>query len=196
MGIAKAATASVNAVGFPGQFETTITMTIENFGDVEIRNLQVTDDLATIFTGGATVEAISGLSATGGLTVNASFDGDTDTNLLAGTDTLAVGDTAEIEFTVRFDPNGETGPFDNIAIASGESPSEDPITDDSTDGTDPDADVSDDTTDGTDDNDGRPYEDDPTPISFTEEPLIGVAKAATITDYGNTDPGIWTSWSV
>jgi uncharacterized repeat protein (TIGR01451 family) len=187
LGIAKSADPTINATGFPGQFETTITLTLENLGDVEIRNLQVTDDLDAIFTGAATVEAITSISS-GGLTVNLGFDGGTDINLLAGTDTLAVGDVAEIVFTVRFDPNSETGPFNNTAIATGESPSGAPITDDSTDGTDPDADG--DNTDGTTDGDGTPDEDDPTPISFTEEPVIGVAKAASITDYGNTDPDL------
>ena len=181
IGIAKAADPTVDAVGFPGQFETTITLTIENLGDVEIRNLQVTDDLDAIFTGAATVEAITGLSSST-LTVNAGFDGGSDINLLDGTDTLAVGDVAEITFTIRFDPNSETGPFDNTATITGDSPSTAPVTDSSDDGTDPDPDG--------DSNPDEAGENDPTPISFTEEPLIGVAKAATITDYGNTDPDL------
>jgi uncharacterized repeat protein (TIGR01451 family) len=181
IGIAKAADPTIDAVGFPGQFETTITLTIENLGDVEIRNLQVTDDLDAIFTGAATVEAITSLSSPT-LTVNAGFDGGSDINLLDGTDTLAVGDVTEIVFTVRFDPNSETGPFNNTSTITGDSPSTAAVTDTSDDGTDPD-------TDG----DGEPNEsgeNDPTPISFTEVPVIGVAKAATITDYGNTDPDL------
>jgi uncharacterized repeat protein (TIGR01451 family) len=181
IGIAKAADPTVDAVGFPGQFETTITLTIENLGDVEIRNLQVTDDLDAIFTGAATVEAITSLSSPT-LTVNAGFDGGSDINLLDGTDTLAVGDVSEIVFTVRFDPNSETGPFNNTSTIAGDSPSTAAVTDTSDDGTDPD-------TDG----DGEPNEageNDPTPISFTEVPVIGVAKAASITDYGNTDPDL------
>ncbi len=181
VGIAKTADPTVDAAGFPGQFETTITLTIENLGDVEIRNLQVTDDLDAIFTGAATVEAITGLSSPT-LTVNAGFDGVSDIELLDGTDTLAVGDVTEITFTIRFDPNSETGPFNNTATITGESPSTAPVTDTSDDGTDPDPDG--------DSNPDEAGENDPTPISFTEEPVIGIAKAATITDYGNTDPDV------
>ena len=60
--------------------------------------------------------------ASGTLTVNAGFDGSADRNLLAGTDSLAPATTATITFTLRFDPNGLTGPFDNTADGSARSP--------------------------------------------------------------------------
>ncbi|NIQ18622.1 MAG: hypothetical protein GTN95_00120, partial [Gammaproteobacteria bacterium] len=111
--------------------------------------------------------------ASGTLTVNAGFDGNADPNLLAGTDTLAVGDTATITFTVRFDPNGLTGPFNNVANASGESEPATATADASDDGVDPDP-----------DGDGDPTEageNDPTPIAFVENPVLGVAKSAAAT---------------
>ncbi len=73
---------------------------------------------------------------------------------------------------MRFNPNGETGPFNNTAIGSASSPAGTPVTDDSTPGSDP---VAGDAP-------------SPTPITFTANPVIGVAKAATVTDFGNANP--------
>ena len=79
------------------------------------------------------------LSATGTLTANASYDGSGDTNLLvSGSSPLAIGATATISITVRFSPNGEAGPFNNTALASGEGPAGGPATDSSDNGTDQD----------------------------------------------------------
>ena len=41
-----------------------------------------------------------------------------------------------VEVTVTFDPNGETGPFNNTATVTGDSPATTPVTDDSDDGSD------------------------------------------------------------
>ena len=184
LGVAKAATASVDAAGVAGEFETTITITVENLGDVELRNVQVNDDLDASFAG-ATYTVISGPSSSS-LTVNANFDGSSDINLLAGTQTLAVGESGTVSFTVRFNPNGLTGPFVNVANGSATSPANASVTDVSTDGNDPDADG--DNTDGTTDNDGNPDEDTETLITFTERPVVGVAKSASVLSVGNTDP--------
>src|SRR5581483_2543682 len=43
------------------------------------------------------------------------FNGSTRQNLLSGTNTLAVGASATIDFTVRVVPNGNYGPFTNTA---------------------------------------------------------------------------------
>jgi len=184
LGVAKAATPGVNAVGFPGEFETTITLTLVNYGDVELRNVQVTDVLTTTFPAPVTYVVTAAPSSATLTGAGAAFDGTAGVgaNVLAGTDTLAVGATATVSFTVRFDPNGETGPFDNTAVASGTSPAGTPVIDDSVPGTDPDP-----------DGDGDPTNDDgPTPITFTENPLIGVAKAGTVTDFGPAGVGPFT----
>jgi uncharacterized repeat protein (TIGR01451 family) len=181
LGLAKAAGTSTDAIGFPGEFETTLTFTLENLGDIELREVHLTDDLTATFASPATFVVIS-ISGTGA-TANSSFDGSSNQDLLAGTDTLAVGDTAIITLDVRFDPNGATGPFNNSALANATSPgSSTPgnVTDTSDDGSNPDTDG-----DGNPDETG---ENDPTPITFTELPVIGVAKSATITSVGNVDP--------
>jgi len=183
LGVAKAATPGVNATGFPGEFLTTITLTLVNYGDVELRNVQVTDVLTTTFPAPVTY-VVTAVPSSATLTGNALFDGTAGAgaNVLAGSDTLAAGATATVSFTVRFNPNGETGPFDNTAVASGTSPAGTPVSDDSVPGTDPDP-----------DNDGDPTNDGaPTPITFTENPLIGVAKDGTVTDFGPTGVGPFT----
>ncbi len=212
LGLAKEAGSSADAVGFPGEFTTTLTFTLENLGDVELRNVQATDDLVTTFANPATF-VVTSISATG-VTANSSFNGNSDQDLLAGTDTLVVGDTATVTVNVRFDPNGATGPFNNSAIGSATSPgSSTPgnVTDTSNNGTDPDPDG-----DGLANEQQTPYDangdgtiapgegvvtdtgtpgdgttDDnnvPTPITFTERPVIGVAKSAAVTSVGNVDP--------
>jgi uncharacterized repeat protein (TIGR01451 family) len=212
LGLAKAASSSADAVGFPGEFTTTLTFTLENLGDVELRNVQAVDNLLTTFASPATF-VVTGISAAG-VTANNSFNGNSNQNLLAGTDTLAVGATATVTLNVRFDPNGMAGPFSNSATASATSPgSSTPgnVSDTSNDGSDPDPDD-----DGLANEQTTPYDangdgtvspgegvvtdtgtpgdgtttnnNTPTPITFTERPVLGVAKSASVTSVGNVDP--------
>ncbi len=78
-------------------------------------------------------------------------------NLLQFTSTLDVGSTGQISFAVTFDPNGQTGPFNNQALASGQSPGDVTVDDLSDDGADPDPDG--------DGNPDEPGENDPTPVT-------------------------------
>ncbi|HSR68552.1 MAG TPA: hypothetical protein VLU25_11475 [Acidobacteriota bacterium] len=170
IGVAKRVTSLTDAGG--GQFDAAIEMVVENLGNVLLSNVQVTDDLTATFPAPATFAIQAGPAAGGTLTANAGFDGNADRNLLnAGASTLAVGASATITFTVRFNPNGAAGPFSNTAIASGDSPLGSTTTDTSDDGADPDPDG-----DGEAD---EPGENDPTPISVVEAPAIGVAKQVT-----------------
>jgi len=184
LGVAKAATPGVNATGFPGEFLTTITLTLVNYGDVELRNVQVTDVLDGTFPAPVTYLVTAAPSSATLTGAGAAFDGTAGVgaNVLAGTDTLAAGATATVSFTVRFNPNGATGPFLNSAVASGTSPAGTTVSDDSFPGTDP--------APGGGDNPGD--FDDPTPITFTETPLIGVAKDGTVTDFGPAGIGPFT----
>ncbi len=93
---------------------------LANIGDIELRNVQVTDDLAALFTGveGFTVGDVTA----SGLTVNPGYDGATDTDLLAGTDTLAVGESTTILISLTVTPGAAFGPFVNTAVAAAETP--------------------------------------------------------------------------
>ena len=94
-------------------------ITVTNTGDEQLIALQIEDSLDIFGTGALlAVEQLSSAM----LRVNPAYDGLTDINLLNGTDTLAVGESASVSFTIRFDPGDELGPFSNVttAIATGE----------------------------------------------------------------------------
>ncbi len=153
-----------------GSYNVPYIITVENFGNVVLSNLQVTDDLTNTFVNPTAPQpvfnVIAGSIASPTLTVNAGFDGVGDTNLLDGSDTLAVGATATITFTVRVEPNIAQGIYDNQAFGAGDSPGGTTVTDTSQDNGDPDPDDNGDPSDNS----------DPTRIVIPSDPVIGVAK--------------------
>ncbi len=174
IGVAKAASPTTD--NGDGTFTTTITLRVENLGNVILQDLQISDDLSAAFPAPATVVVTSPTSPT--LDLDAVFDGLSNPDLLLGTDSLGVGQSATVSFNLTFDPAGLTGPFSNTAVASAMSPAGAPTTDQSDSGSDPDPNA--------DGDPGGPGEDDPTPITFIENPVLGVAKAASpTTDNGD-----------
>jgi hypothetical protein len=179
IGIAKAASTPV--VNGDGSFTTTITLTVENFGQVELGDIQVTDDLSAFgsfvslanldMAGEYTVSNLAfGSNSANSLSVNSGFNGASDTELLnvSAGGTLAVGEVVTLSFDLRFIAGQDT--YLNTAVASGDvplnddptgSPDDDPddTTDDSTDGTNPDP-----------NNNDNPDEDTPTPIDPNDVP--------------------------
>ena len=187
IGIAK--TVNTPAANVDGSYTVEYTLLVENLGDYELFDLQITDDLTGPF--GTNVEpglpsapaefVVENLSVgnwTGGATVanvNASYDGDGDTVLVspAAGESMPVGSAFTITFVVTLYPDLSRNPWYNQARASGDS---------SQDGT-PDEDTVDLSDDGTDvdsngnDDPGDPDEDDPTPLppftSINEVPVSG-----------------------
>jgi LPXTG-site transpeptidase (sortase) family protein len=137
-----------------GVWDVTFDLIVENYGNVPLTNLQVTDNLATTFPLPTTFTVQSLTSSS--LTVNwPGYNGSSNTNLLTGADALAVGQSSRLQLVVRVTP-AAAGPFENSALASGTPPGGGTTTDDSQDGIDPDP-----------DNDGNPgNNDDPTPVVF------------------------------
>ena len=150
-------------------YEVSYEVMVENSGDVPLSNIQVIDDLTTVFTAteiqsfsintGPTVSSVNA-----SMVVNGSYDGDNDINLLDGVGTLNPGENATISFVVEvtyntIDPDtvpaSAFGVFNNQAIGSGSAPSGGVVTDESHDGG-----IADPEGDGPSDND------DPTPVSF------------------------------
>ena len=169
LGVAKqAGTILKNA---DGTFNVPYTVFIKNQGNVPLTNVQVTEDLATTFTGSGGFSIVTAPAVTGSLTAaNPAFNGGTNQNLLSGTQPLAVGQTATITFTVKVTPAGNLGPYNNTAVSSGTAPSGTTTTDQSENDPNLNPDP---------DNDGDPTNNNtPTPVSFPEEPILGVAKAA------------------
>ncbi|MEM7051298.1 MAG: IPTL-CTERM sorting domain-containing protein [Acidobacteriota bacterium] len=155
--VTKTAGAVVDSAGNPGQFEVPYTVTLENTGATDLVMVQVADDLTATFPPPATFAVITGPTASGSLSANGAFDGDGDSSLLvAAGSTLPIGDSETIGFTVRFDPNGLAGPFNNTANGSAQDPIGNPVTDD-----------------------------DAVEISVSETPAITIVKTAgAITDIG------------
>jgi hypothetical protein len=198
IGVAKAASTVID--NNDGTFTTTITMTIENFGEVALGDIQVTDDLsafgAPVLLAALDMEdeyTISNLqmlmNSADPLSVNTGFNGAGDTELLDVTagGTLAVGETVTLSFDLRFFPSQAS--YTNVAVATGDVPANDDPTGDPDD--DPD-DTTDDSTDGPDpdpNNDDDPDEDDPTPIDPDGTPVANDDVATTDQDNPvNIDP--------
>ena len=160
IGLAKALAEVAN--NHDGTYDVEYLLTVENFGDVPLTGLVVTDDIVGQFPGmGAT-----GFSAvSGSLLANPGWDGQGVTNILAGGQGLAAGQsgTVVIRFTVT---PGMTSSINNLATVEGISPANEHIIDSSNNGFDPDG----------IDNDNIPDEIDPTPTPFEESPGIGLAK--------------------
>jgi uncharacterized repeat protein (TIGR01451 family) len=209
IGVAKAAgTVTDNN---DGTFSVPFTINVRNYGNVDAHDVQIVENLATEFGtfGAATPTAagnytVSGLSITTNaataLTANAigssagQFNGSgTNTNLLSVTSGghIRPGETVTLTFTLRFFPNftnatlsGNSATFTNQVTAQADNPNNNDnvtnsnTTDTSDSGTNPD-------TDGQNDP-NEAGENDPTDVVVTMNPVIGVAKTASITN-GDTD---------
>ncbi len=172
-----------------GTYVVTYDVTVSNVGTTDLVGVSLVDDLTTTFAT-ATSFAVTGISSPT-LTVDAGFDGSANPNMLAGTDTLAIGESGVVTFTILLTPGGDLGPYNNTATASGNAP--DVVLPDGT--VVPGPSVDDDSQnsapgDGNPDTngDGDPTNDDvPTPLDLTENPEISVTKALTTAPVDNGD---------
>ncbi|MGF1548752.1 MAG: SdrD B-like domain-containing protein [Thiotrichales bacterium] len=152
------------------EYEARFTLVVENLGNVEIRDLQVVEDLRQTFPAPIAITAVRDVAATGSLVLNPGFNGQSDTRLLdAERSVLPAKSRQTITLTVRFDLNGVEGELVNQVVGTGVSILGTPVRDLSDDGLIPDS-----------DGDGRadgPGEDDPTPIRPSEESIISLFKS-------------------
>jgi uncharacterized repeat protein (TIGR01451 family) len=175
IGAAKALVSATN--NHDGSFTVIYDITVKNYGDTVLNNVQVTDNLATTFAG-ATI--VSASAASSQFTVNALYNGTSDVNVLAGGNTLALGATKTVTLTVKVRPVVVPATFANQGTASGISPAETPVSDVSTVGTDPDNDGG----NPGNDNDGNPGNNgDPTPVTVTFTPGIALTKSGPAVSY-------------
>ncbi len=166
LGVAKAITDGPINNG-DGSYTLTYQFVTTNLGTVTVSNLQLNDDVESTYGAGSTL-VVDSLSADSTYAVNSAFDGlsSGDTGLLAGTDSLAPGDTVTIDLTITVTPTiALPGPYDNVATASGTDPYGTPVSDDSISGSNPDP-----------DGDGSGAETGPTTVGFGQNPIIGLAK--------------------
>lgn len=148
----------------------TYELNVENFSNVPLNRIHVTDNLALTFPSPCVFPIVSITSSQ--FIVNTTYDGFSNINLLAGGDAglvsnmLAVGESASILLTIRVSACTGTGPFNNSATAFGTSPDGLQVSDISTNGANPDP-----------DDDGNPANNSaPTPLNFAPEEGIGIAK--------------------
>jgi uncharacterized protein affecting Mg2+/Co2+ transport len=164
LGVAKAVVAGPTNNG-DGTYSLTYRIYLENSGSESLLGLQVTEDLEAAFTTATSVGAISASSPN--FTVNPGFDGSTDPSVLAGSDSLETGGSGVVDVIVTVTPGANLGPYDNSVTGSATSSGGSELTDESTSGSNPDA-----------NGNGDPTDDDtPTSVSFGEAPELGVAKA-------------------
>ena len=151
-------------------------LVVENLGDVDLNGVQVTDNLGDTFTGSGGVSGVSVTSV--GFTTNASYNGLSNTDLLAAGQTLLVGQVKTIRLTVTVTPGGKMGTYNNQATATGTGPGAITVTDPSDNGADPDPDG-----DNNANEIGRERSD---AGNFSENPAIGIAKSvASVKDNGS-----------
>ncbi len=167
--IGTAKSASAAALQPDGSYVITYNVLIQNYGNVALSGVQGTDDLVATFPAPATF-TVTGVSGTN---ANPNFNGSSDKTLLGTGVTLEPGESKTVTFSVNVQPNGNFGPFNNNVIAKGTPPGAPPVTDvsdNSNSGLNPDPNGNGDPT--------EPGENNPTVVSLTPKPVIGVAKAA------------------
>ena len=115
--ITKELVAPVSDIG-GGMFVANYRITVTNDGNELMNNVQITDAIQTLpstFPSGSVAEASN---PTGGLTLGGGYDGVMVTQLLSGSDSLAVNATGTVDVAVTFTPDGNQ-PYTNIATVDG-----------------------------------------------------------------------------
>ncbi|MCG8460699.1 MAG: hypothetical protein MI919_30825, partial [Holophagales bacterium] len=169
VGVAKTASVTGDSVTFD--------LYLESFANVPA-DLTLAEDLDAVFGAGnyTIASAPSLIDDPGTLTLDGAFDGSASTGLLTAPSSLAVGDTAQIRFTVDVlvlvDGGSGLGSYENQVTVRATAPDSTLLADDSDDGTDPDP-----------NGDGDPSgagENDATPFAVAQRPTVGAAKTASI----------------
>ncbi|WP_304064551.1 gliding motility-associated C-terminal domain-containing protein [Pedobacter glucosidilyticus] len=149
LGLAKSASAVV--VDANGINTVTYTITAENLGNIELNNLNITDNLRVTFPDPLEFNLVGGLTTTGNLIANNSFNGISVINLLNG-GSLIPGERQSVSFTLQINTKKKNGTYLNTANATAES-IDGTVNDTSTNGINSDP-----------DNNGVPDEQIPTPV--------------------------------
>ncbi|MGR3810203.1 beta strand repeat-containing protein [Jiulongibacter sp. NS-SX5] len=166
--------------------EVTFEIYLENLGNVTLDNLEITDDLESVFgTGNYNVKSLQFLDLNSNLTLNSSYNGKTQTNLIQG-GTLAAGEIDTIQLMVEniilSDQGNGLGNYQNQVWGSAYSPGDVYTFDQSDSGINTDANGN--------GNANEPTENDKT--SFTISPLarIGLALDYRIVSFAGSSPTI------
>ncbi len=168
IGVAKEAVSVERAGENAHDFLVLYRFRVENFSVVPISGFQLVEDLSVTYAQAVSFSIESVTSSD--FTVNPGYNGAGDPNLLAPGNTLAPLGTGTVDLTVRVDPGGLSGPYENTVTATGTTPAGTPVTDISDDGDDPDDNDNQDPTD----------DEDPTVVDFP----IAVVEIPTLNELG------------
>ncbi|MFC5283304.1 gliding motility-associated C-terminal domain-containing protein [Pedobacter alpinus] len=136
IGLAKSLVSTVEQLD--ESFNVTFLFTVKNYGNVMLQNLSLKDDLVTTFN--ATPYTIVSLTSVGNtLTVNPSYNGNPNTEMLAINNQIQGGATEQVELVLNVKLNRGVFTFSNTAFVEGVSSIDGTVTrDQSTDGLTPD----------------------------------------------------------
>lgn len=139
---------SATPTGTPNQYNVVYEVTVKNYGNTDISNVQVTDNLAAI-NGAANLSVVSTSFVTNpaGLVLNPGFNGNSDINLLNGTGTLpnypVANNYAIIRINCRLSGIINGFVYNNSAIATAIGYNAQNLRDSSTNGSVPDLNIND-----------------------------------------------------
>ncbi len=181
---------SIEPSADPDQFTYTLDFYLENFGDANLDNISILDDLVAqgyslVSTPTITIQSPP-TNPNSTITVNQNYDGDSNPDLLdPANSSLAASDSTVIRLVVDLDISNATGLTNQATVnAQDSSDPTNTTTDTSTNGTNPDP-------DGDDDPDSTPGTDDqPTSMDPDLSPILGLAK--TIGAVVNNGDGTYT----
>ncbi|WP_381523531.1 SdrD B-like domain-containing protein [Spirosoma soli] len=94
-------------------YNVTYKATIKNFGTVDLYGISLTDSLVKAFAAPVSYSVVGApvVGAGSSLVVNANYNGNDQSNLLANTSRLMAGEQDTLLITVNVKPNGNNGPF-------------------------------------------------------------------------------------
>lgn len=164
----------VAKTGAVAGFDITYDLYLENLGAETLSQINLIDNLDNAFGAGnySITSAPSFIVDPGTLTLNPSYDGSANTDLLTAASSLTAGASAQIQFVVQVttesDQGNGFGIYSNQAVVSGTLPGGVIVSDFSDDGTDPDPNGNNDPADA--------GEDDPTISVIAGNPAVGISK--------------------
>lgn len=176
LGVAKAVSAP--KVNSDGSYNVTYTVVVKNYSNDPLYNVTVADNLAATFPSPSTFTVYTDSTKTGSssaLSVNAGFDGSTQTNLVALGNTLTANASDTVYFTVRVKPSAFFVPYFNTAYGEAQNITNFILRDSSAVGLNPDP-----------DGDGLPTNNNlATGVTFIPVEFFGITKTGEIVKSDN-----------
>ena len=158
--------------------EVTFDFYLESFGNVPLQGLVMPIDLDDLF-GAGNYSVTSGpglIGDPGSINLNGSFDGSSDLHIVAAGSGVPFAGTAQIQLVVEVseltDSGSGFGVYSSRVSAMAQSPNATTAADDSDNGTDPDPNGNGDPTEA--------GENDATPITITQRPVIGISRNVSV----------------